>query len=281
MSAAWFIRHRCLAPGALILGVAVLAAIAAPLLAPYDPDQIDLLARLQPPTPFHPAGTDEVGRDILSRLLYGARASLGVGFGIVAIGASFGSALGLYSGYVRGPFDAIAMRALDAVMALPGLVVALALTAALGPSLINAMLALGVLSIPQYARLSRSLALGLRETGYVKVSRTMGASAWRQLCRNILPNAISPILIYASGNLGAAILASASLSFIGLGAQPPLPEWGAMINAARAHVLSDAWYPLFPGLCVLITVLVRLTLGHEKPLEGTEGTLLDADQLEL
>jgi peptide/nickel transport system permease protein len=247
--------------GALIVLGMIVLALLAPWIAPYDPNHINLLERMQPPDWKHPAGTDEVGRDVLSRIIFGARASLAVGCGIVAIGASVGTLLGSIGGYRGGWPEAVLMRVMDASMSLPALVIGLALAAALGPSLTNAMLALGVLTIPHYTRLARAQALVIRESGYVMVSRSMGANGWLQLRRNILPNVLGPVIVYATSNIGAAILAGASLSFVGLGAQPPLAEWGSMVSSSRAQLLEHWWCPLFPGLAIAVTVMGFNLLG--------------------
>ena len=241
--------------------IVVALAILAPLVAPYDPNQIDLGSRLQPPGLAHLMGTDEVGRDLFSRVIHGARPSLTVGLGIVAIASIAGVMLGILSGLAGGYVDTLLMRVVDIVMALPGMVVALALTAAIGPSLWNAMIVLGVLSIPGYARLSRGQTLEIREKEFVNASRTMGAGHWRQLRTNILPNALPAILVYMSFHLGNAILASSALSFIGLGAQPPLAEWGALVNAGRSYIIQHWWYVTFPGIFIVLTALSFNLLG--------------------
>ncbi len=247
--------------GAGVVAVMISIALLAPWIAPYHPNHINLLERMQPPSWRHLAGTDEVGRDVLSRILFGARASLAVGCGIVAIGASVGTLLGAIGGYRGGWLETVLMRAMDVFMSLPGLVIGLALAAALGPSLLNVVLALGALTIPYYTRLARAQALVVRGSGYVMVSRSMGASVWLQLRRNVLPNVLTPVIVYATSNVGAAILAGASLSFVGLGAQPPIAEWGSMVSASRAQLVEHWWCPLFPALAIAVTVMGFNLLG--------------------
>ncbi|MCW3836949.1 ABC transporter permease subunit [Sphingomonas canadensis] len=238
-----------------LLIAAVLAALLAPLLATHDPDAIDMAARLLPPDATHWAGTDEVGRDLYSRILWGARTSLGIGLGVVAIGALAGTLIGGFSGLMGGWIDAAIMRFMDLVMALPGLVLALALAAALGPSLTNAMIAMGVLGVPGYCRVARGQALALRQHGFVLAAHTFGAGPWHILVRHILPNLMAPMLVIATLDVGNAMIGVATLSFIGLGAQPPLAEWGAMVNAGQSYILSAWWYATLPGLAILLTAL--------------------------
>lgn len=237
------------------------AALVAPWLTPYAPNAMDLRAVLQPPSWSHLAGTDELGRDLLTRILFGARPSIGAGFGIVAIGSILGLMIGTLSGLIGGWIDTLVMRITDVVMALPGLVVALALTAALGPSLFNAVVALGVLSVPAYIRVSRGQTLSLREREYILASRSMGAGVWHLTIRHILPNVFPPVLVFMTFHLGSAILASSALSFIGLGMQPPHAEWGSMIGAGREYVLSYWWYVTIPGLVIILTAASFNLLG--------------------
>ena len=254
------------ANASLLIGVAILAtiaaiAIAAPIVAPFGPDTIDSNAILQPPSIRHWAGTDEVGRDLLSRIMHGARPSLLVALGIVSIGATGGVLLGSLSGLQGGVIDALIMRVVEVAMALPGLVIALALTAALGPSLINLTLALGLLGIPFYTRLARGQTLALRERPYVLAARTMGASRRHILMRHVIPNLLPTIVIFMSLGLSGAVLAASAFSFIGLGAQPPMAEWGALILAGRGYILNEWWYALFPGLAVILTAFGFNLLG--------------------
>ena len=247
--------------GLAIVGGMVLIGVLAPAIAPFDPNAIDSDAILQPPSLLHPAGTDEVGRDLLSRIMHGARPSLAVAFGIVMIAAVGGVLIGSVSGLAGGFTDALIMRMVDMTMALPGMVVALALTAALGPNLVNLTLALGILGIPFYVRVTRAETLSLRERPFVLAARTMGASRWHLLRRHIIPNLLPTIVIFMSLGLSGAVLAASAFSFIGLGAQPPLAEWGALIFAGRGYLLHEWWYALFPGLAVLIAALGFNLLG--------------------
>lgn len=247
--------------GAAIVVLLVLLALAAPWIAPYEPNAVSTANILAPPGLKHWAGTDELGRDILSRVLHGARPSLAVAFGIVAIGVVLGVPIGAFCGLVGGWLDAAAMRLVELVMALPGLVIALALTAALGPSLINLAIALGLLSVPFYVRMARGQALALRERAYVKAARVMGASTSFIVRRHMLPNMAASLVVLVSINLSGAVLAASTLSFIGLGAQPPTAEWGALVNSGQTYILEQWWYPMVPGLAVLIAALGFNLLG--------------------
>jgi len=250
-------RHRRVLSGDLLAGCllllpVVIAAYLAPLLAPYDPYAVDTGSRLLPPSAKHLFGTDELGRDLLTRVLYGTRASLSVAFGIVAIGTVFGTVVGTLSGYLGGRIDGVAMRLNDIVMAIPFMVIALALTSAMGPSLVNLTIVIGILSIPFYARMARGMALALRREPYVTAAWLMGASTPAIIRRHVIPNMLSPMLVLASMGLSGAILTSSALSFIGLGAQPPAAELGAIINSSRSYILDEWWYTLFPGLVLAV-----------------------------
>lgn len=246
---------------ALFLLLVVICALFAPWIAPYPPDAIDLASRLQPPSASHWAGTDEVGRDILSRLIHGARASLGVGLGIVLIGSSLGIVIGSVAGYLGGTTDAVIGRIVDTLLAMPAMVIALALSAAMGPGLGNAMIALGGVSVPMYARLARGQALSLRERDFVRASRALGAGTFYQLRHNIVPNLLPAAIVFMTFHLGNAILAASALSFIGLGAQPPLAEWGALVSTGRGFVLQHWWYAVIPGIVIVVTTAAINLLG--------------------
>lgn len=246
---------------ATIVTVVCIAAIAAPWLTPYSPNAMDLNGVLQAPSWTHLAGTDELGRDLLTRILHGARPSMAAAFGIVGIGTAFGLLIGTLSGLLSGWFDTVVMRLTDVVLALPGLVVALALTAALGPSLFNAVVALGLLAVPAYIRVARGQTLALRETEYVLAARSMGASTLHLMRVHMLPNVLPPVLVFMTFHLGASILASSALSFIGLGAQPPDAEWGSMIGAGREYVLGHWWYVTLPGVVIILTASSFNILG--------------------
>ena len=246
---------------ATIVTVVCIATIAAPWLTPYSPNAMDLNGVLQAPSWTHLAGTDELGRDLLTRILHGARPSMAAAFGIVGIGTAFGLLIGTLSGLLSGWFDTVVMRLTDVVLALPGLVVALALTAALGPSLFNAVVALGLLAVPAYIRVARGQTLALRETEYVLAARSMGASTLHLMRVHMLPNVLPPVLVFMTFHLGASILASSALSFIGLGAQPPDAEWGSMIGAGREYVLGHWWYVTLPGVVIILTASSFNILG--------------------
>lgn len=239
--------------GAAIIALVALCIVFAPYLAPYDPNAIDLRDRLAAPSLAHLFGTDEVGRDIFSRVIFGARASVGVGFAIVAISLTIGACIGAFSGLMGGRPDTIIMRFMDVLLSFPPLVMAMALAAALGPSLFNAMLAIAIVRIPFYVRLARGQALSLRERPYVKAAVTFGAAPVAIVRRHILPNALAPIVVQATLDIGLAILIASALSFIGLGAQQPTSEWGAMVATGREFLLDQWWYPTFPGLAILLT----------------------------
>ncbi|MDU0205997.1 MULTISPECIES: nickel transporter permease [Paenibacillus] len=232
-----------------------LVAIFAPLLAPYDPYHIDLVNKLKPPSVEHWMGTDDKGRDVLSRLIVGTRLSLSVGFVAVFIGAFFGIVLGLFAGYYGKWVDTIIMRVIDVLLAFPGILLALAIVSALGPSLINVMIAIGVFSIPMFARIVRGSTLSVKKLEYIDAIRSLGASDMRIIFVHIFPNILSPIIVQATLRLATAILSAAGLSFLGLGAQPPLPEWGAMLSNGRDFLFTVPYLALFPGLAISTLVI--------------------------
>jgi peptide/nickel transport system permease protein len=230
----------------------VLSSVFAPLITPYDPTKINIVERFSPPSAEHWFGTDEVGRDIFSRILYGARLSLGVGVAIVFAAGLVGTIIGCVSGYFGGRLDQLIMRLMDMILAFPSLVLAMALAAVLGPNLLNAMIAIAIVKIPVYVRLARAETLALREKLFVKAAATFGIRPWRIILRHILPNAVSPVVIQVTLDIGDAILFVATLGFLGLGAQPPTPEWGAMISVGWKYLLDYWWYPTFPGLALFL-----------------------------
>ncbi len=256
-----FMRARLAWVGLLIIVAFALMAIFAPSLAPYDPNKQSLTQLLQPPNAQHWLGTDELGRDILSRILYGARVSLSVGIISVGIALVIGVVLGLISGYFGGWTDTLIGRGTDALLAFPALVLALAITSALGPSLTNAMLAIGVVGIPIYVRLTRGQVLALKEREFVEGARVAGASSPRIIFRHILPNVTSPIIVQASLGVAFAVLAEAGLSFLGLGVQPPTASWGSMINTGKNYLEMDPWVAIVPGIAIFLTVLGFNFLG--------------------
>jgi len=244
-----------------IIAAFAVCAIFAPLLAPYDPLAQTLGSRLEPPSAEHWLGTDQLGRDIASRLLYGARISLVIGVVVVALAGLFGTFVGLVAGYVGGLADEALMRLTEVFLAFPPLILAMAIAGALGPSLTNAIIAIAAVTWAVYARLARGQVLSLRRREYVEAARSIGASRTRVLARHLLPNAVAPLLVQASFDMGAAIIAAAGLSFIGFGAQPPTPEWGVMISEGRNFISTQPWLSLFPGLTILFAVGAFNVLG--------------------
>ena len=244
-----------------IIAAFAVCAIFAPLLAPYDPLAQTLGSRLEPPSAEHWLGTDQLGRDIASRLLYGARISLVIGVVVVALAGLFGTFVGLVAGYVGGLADEALMRLTEVFLAFPPLILAMAIAGALGPSLTNAIIAIAAVTWAVYARLARGQVLSLRRREYVEAARSIGASRTRVLARHVLPNAVAPLLVQASFDMGAAIIAAAGLSFIGFGAQPPTPEWGVMISEGRNFISTQPWLSLFPGLTILFAVGAFNVLG--------------------
>jgi peptide/nickel transport system permease protein len=254
-------RMRLAQVGGTLVLIAVIAALLPIVAAPYSPTQQDIRNLLRPPGTLHLLGTDELGRDTLTRVMVGAQASLEVGILAVGISLIVGSGIGLIAGYLRGLTDATLMRIMDGLLALPTLVLALAITAMLGPSLNNAMLAIGVTGVPVFARLVRGQVLSVREQEFVQAARSLGAGHVRMLGNHILPNVLSPIVVQASLAMPTAILAEAGLSFLGLGVQPPTPSWGAMLNTAKGYLQQDPWLALAPGVALFITVLGFNFLG--------------------
>lgn len=240
--------------GLVVLLVCV--ALWAPYMAPYDIRQQDLMARLQPPSRAHPMGRDEFGRDVFSRVLYGARVSLRVGITVVAICASVGTLIGALAGYYGGWMDRIISGFLfNAFLAFPGLLLALAMIAFLGPSVNNLILALSIIGWVSYARLIRGQVLKVKELEFVQAARAMGASDARILWRHILPHVVPPLIVQATLGVAGAVLAEASLSFLGLGVQEPMPSWGKMLDSGRAYLTTAPHLVLFPGLAIALTVL--------------------------
>ena len=241
--------------GFIIIALMILMALCASFLAPYDPIRISLKDRLSPPSLIHLFGTDELGRDILSRIMYGSRISLRIGVFVILIAGGIGSVIGALSGYLGHKIDNLIMRVMDVLLSFPPLVLALALAAALGPSLNNAILAVAVVMIPKFARLVRGEALAVKEKQFIAAARASGAKSLWIVLHHILPNCFSSVIILGTLILGETILIAASLSFIGLGAQPPTPEWGAMVSVGRKFLMDQWWYATFPGLFILITVI--------------------------
>jgi peptide/nickel transport system permease protein len=247
--------------GLVLIILLALIALFAPLIAPADPLKQVLSTRLKPPSPSHWFGTDQLGRDVLSRMMYGARISLLIGTVVVGLAASIGTFIGVVAGYAGGWLDEGLMRLTDIFFAFPALILAMAISGALGPSLTNAMIAIAIVSWPVYARLVRAQVLSLREREYVEAARGLGASAGRIIWQHILPNTLAPLLVQASFDMGGAILSAAGLSFIGFGAQPPTAEWGVMISEGRNYIATHSWLSLFPGLAILLTVAAFNLIG--------------------
>jgi peptide/nickel transport system permease protein len=248
-------KNKAAVLGFFVVVFLVMFCVLAPYIAPYSPLKLNIPERLQPPSLNHLLGTDQFGRDILSRLLYGGRLSLGVGIISVVLGLLPGVILGLASGFLRGNVDAVIMRGVDIMMALPSILLALLIVTVLGPGLTNTMIAVGIGGIPSMIRLVRGKVLSIRETEYIEAARSIGANDWRIMTRHILPNCAAPIIVVATLRLPSAIIMAASLSFIGLGAQAPTPEWGAMLASGRHFLTTSWWICTFPGLAIFLAVL--------------------------
>jgi peptide/nickel transport system permease protein len=247
--------------GLAVIVIVVLAALLAPWIAPYDPIQQSWSAVRKAPSAAHWFGTDEVGRDVLARILYGARASLLAGVMSVGIAIGIGVPVGLAAGYMGGVVDAVISRLTDAMLACPFLILAIALAAFLGPSLSNAMIAIGVTATPIFVRLTRGQVLATKSEDYVEAARAIGNPHWRIAVRHILPNVMPQLLVQATLTVATAIIAEASLSFLGLGQQPPAPSWGSMLNTAQRFLANAPWMAIFPGLAIFVTVLSFNLLG--------------------
>jgi peptide/nickel transport system permease protein len=241
----------------LLLAVAVLA----PLIAPYDPEKLSLAQRLRPPSADHLFGTDEYGRDLFSRVVFGARVSLQVAAIVIVVASVLGVSLGAIGAYRGGRWDEGVMRVADIFMAFPDLVLAMALSAALGASLTSAIIAVSIVWWPTYARLIRGQVLSLKQQAFVEAARALGASDIRVVGRHIVPNTLSPLTVRITTDVGYAILYAASLGFIGLGAQEPTPEWGRMVATGRFYLLDQWWYPTLPGFAIFLAVLGFTWLG--------------------
>lgn len=247
--------------GLIIIVVMVLLAVAAPLVAPYDYMAQDYTAIYSTPSREHLLGTDGLGRDILSRLIYGTRQSLRIGVLSVAIAAVLGTIMGSIAGYYGGAVDNILMRILDIYQSIPGMLLSIALAASLGPGINNAILAIGISTIPAYARIIRASILTVREKEYIEAAVAINASDSRIIMKHVLPNAIAPLIVEITMNIGNSILAAATLSFIGLGAQPPAPEWGAMLCEGRNYMRDYGYLVIYPGICIMASVLSFNLLG--------------------
>ncbi|MCW5853458.1 MAG: ABC transporter permease [Anaerolineae bacterium] len=254
-------RNRGALVGLAIIIFMVIVAFAAPLIAPYDPLEQVVADALKPPSPEHLFGTDDVGRDMLSRIIYGGQITLRVGLISVTIAGTIGTLLGIIAGFYGGWLDTLIMRLIDILLAFPGLLLALTIIAILGPGLFNVMIAVGIGGIPSYTRVARGTTLTVRERDYVMSGRVTGCSDLRIMFRYILPNVLPPLIVLATVGVAGAILTAAGLSFLGLGAQPPTPEWGSMLTNGRTYLRQAWWFTMFPGLAVMVTVLAINMFG--------------------
>jgi peptide/nickel transport system permease protein len=254
-------RQRGAIVGLVILGGLALMALGAPWLSPRDPIRTAARDALQPPGPRFVLGSDQFGRDVASRVLHGARVSLTVGLISVSIAVALGAPLGLVSGYYGGRLDGLIMRVMDVLLAFPGILLALAIVSVLTPGLTNVMIAVGLSAVPTYARLVRASVLSARENLYVEAARALGGRDLGILTRYILPNVVAPLIVTATLGLGTAILSAAALGFLGLGSQPPQPEWGRMLSEGRDYLREAWWISTFPGLGIMLTVLAMNLLG--------------------
>ncbi|CAM5772192.1 ABC transporter permease subunit [Bosea minatitlanensis] len=263
----YFSANRGAVAGLVVIVLVLLCALFAPLIAPHDPDMTNNAVFLKPPfwqeggSISYPLGTDAIGRDILSRLLYGARLSLVIGIAVVALAIVVGVVLGLIAGYFKGIADIAIMRFMDILMTMPSLLLAIVIVAILGPGLMNAMLAVAIVVLPHYVRITRAAVIAETSKDYVVAAKVSGAQTVRLMFSEILPNCAAPLIVQATLGVSTAILDAAALGFLGLGAQPPTPEWGTMLADAREFVLRAWWVVTFPGLAILITVLAFNLLG--------------------
>lgn len=255
------LKNFAFTAGLILTLLLVIAALAAPLLAPHDPNVQDTSRRLEQPSRDHKLGLDDLGRDVLSRIIWGARVSLRVGFSVVVLASLVGITLGAISGYFGGVIDMIVMRLCDILLAFPGILLAIALVAVLGPSINNVVLALSIIGWVGYARLVRGQVLKVREMEYVVAAKALGAKSPRVIIRHVLPNVINPVIVMATLGLAGAILAEAALSFLGLGVQPPTPSWGAMLTAGRRYLGLANHLAIFPGAAIMIAVMGLNFLG--------------------
>jgi peptide/nickel transport system permease protein len=255
------VRRRSAVFGAVVVLLFIAVAAAAPVISPYGPDATNFLLARKAPSLAHLFGTDEIGRDVLARVIYGARASLLAGVVSVSIALAFGVPIGLLSGYAGRWVDGLLMRIADAMLAVPFLILAIALAAFLGPSLTNAMIAIGVSATPIFMRLARGQTLAVKVEDYVEAAKALGNPHWRILLRHVLPNILPPLMVQATLAIAQAIIAEASLSFLGLGQQPPAPSWGSMLNTAKGFLEQAPWMALWPGLAIFFAVLAFNLLG--------------------
>lgn len=256
-----FARSRNVMAGSIVLLIIIVLVLLAPVITSVEPTEQFRRDRLQPPSAEFLFGTDNLGRDIFTRILYGGRVSLQVGIFSVAIGATLGTLLGLMAGYFGGWLDTLIMRLIDMMLAFPGILLALVIIAVLGRDLRNVMIAVGVSSIPIYTRVVRGSTLSIKQFDFILAAQALGASSWRIMILHILPNVMAPIIVITTNGVAGAIIAGAALSFLGLGQQPPDPEWGLMLNEGREYIRVAAWVTTYPGLAIMITVLSINLLG--------------------
>ncbi|MEW6142923.1 MAG: ABC transporter permease [Chloroflexota bacterium] len=257
-----FFRDKPLgAAGAAVFFGMIIIALIGPWITPYDPLSTDVMHRLQGPSWAHLMGTDEVGRDVVSRVILGARVSAIVGIGATLVGTTVGAVIGVISGYVGGKVDMGIQRIMDMIMAFPGLVLAIAIMAVLGPSIINVILAISIPSMPRANRVIRSIAVSVKEFPYIEAARAVGCRPWRIILRHVIPNTLASYLIVATSMLGAAILIEASLSFLGLGIPPPHPSWGRSLSEAMQYMYKAPWLSIFPGLAISMIVFAVNMFG--------------------
>ena len=253
--------NRAAICGLAVIVVLVTSALLAPWVAPYDPAKMDVRARLQRPSLEHVLGTDNFGRDIFSRIVYASRISLVIGFVAVGIGAVFGGIAGAVSGYYGRWLDSLLMRAMDVLLSIPQIILAIAIVGAMGASLLNLMIAVGISVLPRYARLVRASAMSLRDLEFIEAARAAGASDLRIILQNIIPNCMAPLIVLSTLGVAQAILSAATLSFLGLGIQPPTPEWGSMLSDGRQFLRNAPHITIFPGLAIVIVVMALNMLG--------------------
>jgi len=254
-------RNRGAVIGGVVLVALILMALGAPIAAPFDPTVMLSGQAMQPPSALHLFGTDQFGRDILSRVMNGARLSLQLGFISVGIALIFGIVLGLSAGYYGRGVDAVVSMLMDMMLAFPGILLALSIIAIFGPGLVNLMIAVGISSVPAYTRLVRGTVFTVKRQTYVEAAQVVGVGSVRIMARHILPNVLAPVIVLATLGIAQAILIGAALSFLGLGAKPPTPEWGAMLSEGRSFMQTAWWITVFPGLAIVVTVLAINLLG--------------------
>lgn len=256
-----FCKNKMAILGALLLISLFFMAVFAPIVAPFAYDEQDFMAANESPSSNHWFGTDEFGRDIFSRIVFASRISLEVGFIAVSIGLILGGILGAIAGYYSNLTDNIIMRTMDILLSVPSTILAIAIAATLGPGLFNLMLAVGISTIPRYARIVRASVLSIKGNEYIEAAKAVGSSDMRIIFRHILPNCFAPVIVQATLGVASAILNTAALSFIGLGIQPPIPEWGAMLSSARTYIRDYPYMTIFPGLAIMLTVLALNFVG--------------------